>query len=332
MHASPSEQRSAEVLILGAGVVGLSCALELLERGRAVTVVDRGRAGGGSSHGNCGTITPSHAPPLAGPGMIGKALRWMLQPDAPLYIRPRWDPALAAWLLRFAARCNRRDWLASARAKGALLSASRRALEVWVARHRLDCEFATPGLLYVFRSPALFDDHVAGVTDLATLGIATEVWDGARLAAEEPALRVGMAGALYFPGDACLRPDRLVASLLARVRERGGVVHEQAAVARIDATAARPRVQLGDGRQLVADRLVVAAGAWSPQFADDLGLRLPIQPGKGYSITYTRPAIAPRSAAVVAFEDWMWALSSLGRPCGMSYRTTTTFPRTSRPA
>ena len=76
--------RDDDILILGAGVIGLSCALELLKAGRGVTLIDAGRIGGGASHGNCGTITPSHATPLAAPGMIGKALRWMLQPDAPL--------------------------------------------------------------------------------------------------------------------------------------------------------------------------------------------------------------------------------------------------------
>ena len=84
-----------------------------------------GRAGCGSSHGNCGTITPSHALPLAAPGTIGRALRWMLTPDAPLYIRPRFDPALWAWLAHFAARCNQRDWMRGAAAKAAILQASR---------------------------------------------------------------------------------------------------------------------------------------------------------------------------------------------------------------
>ena len=114
-----------DVLILGAGVIGLSCALELLKAGRSVRVIDAGRIGGGASHGNCGTITPSHATPLAAPGMIAKALKWMLQPDAPLYVKPRFDPALAHWLLRFAARCNARDYRAAARPKGDLLKASR---------------------------------------------------------------------------------------------------------------------------------------------------------------------------------------------------------------
>jgi len=85
---------SDDVVIVGGGVIGLACALALLEQGRSVRVLDSGRVGGGSSHGNCGTITPSHAPPLAAPGAVAKALRWMLTPDAPFYLKPRFDPAL----------------------------------------------------------------------------------------------------------------------------------------------------------------------------------------------------------------------------------------------
>ena len=103
-----------DVVVVGAGAIGLACALALLEAGRTVRVIDAGRVGGGASHGNCGTITPSHAPPLAGPGMIGRALRWMLTPDAPLYVRPRIDPYLWSWMLHFARRCNDRDWRSSA--------------------------------------------------------------------------------------------------------------------------------------------------------------------------------------------------------------------------
>src|SRR5689334_23451375 len=95
-----------DVLILGAGVVGLACAHYLLRAGRTVHVLDRGRAGAATSHGNCGTITPSHAPPLAAPGMVGKAARWMLDPAAPFYVRPRLDGELASWLYKFARRCD----------------------------------------------------------------------------------------------------------------------------------------------------------------------------------------------------------------------------------
>ena len=97
MHAPGSDASRPDVLILGGGAIGLACALFLLRAGRSVRVLERGRAGGATSHGNCGTITPSHAPPLAAPGVPLRALRWMFTPDAPLYLKPRIDPALKTW-------------------------------------------------------------------------------------------------------------------------------------------------------------------------------------------------------------------------------------------
>ena len=121
----PSREKQTDVLVVGAGVAGLASALALLKDGREVLVIDAGRIGGGASHGNCGTLTPSHAPPLAAPGTITRALKWMLKGDAPLYIPPRFDPALWRWLMGFALRCNHRDWIASARVKAAMLNDSR---------------------------------------------------------------------------------------------------------------------------------------------------------------------------------------------------------------
>ncbi len=129
----PAMDRRDDVVVVGAGVIGLATALALLEAGRGVHVIDAGQVGSGSSHGNCGTITPSHAPPLAAPGMVVKALAMMLRPDAPLYIPPRIDPSLWRWLWRFARRCNVADWQASARAKSTLLNDSRARLAQWVA-------------------------------------------------------------------------------------------------------------------------------------------------------------------------------------------------------
>src|SRR5690625_3520933 len=144
--------RKDDVLIVGGGVIGLACALALLEAGRSVRVLDAGRVGGGSSHGNCGTITPSHAAPLAAPGAITKALRWMLTPDAPFYLKPRFDPALWGWLLRFARRSNRREWRRAAEIRLSILSAARAALPEWVERYDLACEYEPAGVDYVFRT------------------------------------------------------------------------------------------------------------------------------------------------------------------------------------
>lgn len=287
-----------DVLIIGGGAIGLATALALLDAGRGVRILEAGAVGGGASHGNCGTITPSHAPPLAAPGVVAQALRWMFTPDAPLYIKPRVDPALWHWLLRFAVRCNPRDWRQSTQARAALLNDARARLADWVSRYDLQCEFEEEGLDYVFRDPRRFQQYVDESVVLKTFGIATQVFGGTDYEREEPAMLPGMAGAIRFPGDARLRPDRYVAELARVVRERGGVIEEQCRVDRLEPTSDGVRLATSQGERKGGEA-VIALGAWTPAFARRLGIRAPIQPGKGYSITYSRPARVPRHPMVL---------------------------------
>jgi len=289
-----------DVLILGGGVIGLACALFLLRQGASVRVLEQGTPGCGASHGNCGTITPSHAAPLAMPGTLGVALRSMLRADAPLYLNPRFDGPRLRWLLGFARHCNWTDFHRAATARSAILQRSRRLLGELVRDEALDCEFAEEGELYVYRSvPAMVADerHHAAVLD--RLGIEVRRLRGDVVEAMEPALKPGVVGGLFHPGDARLRPDRYVAELVRRVRELGGVIEGGARIEGFDVDGRRiTQVRTSRGA-FAGGRVLLALGAWSPLLARTLGLRLPMQPGKGYSITYTRPARAPRHALVL---------------------------------
>ena len=290
----------SDVLILGGGVIGLACALYLLKAGASARVLEQGTPGCGSSHGNCGTITPSHAAPLAKPGMMGMALRSMLRADAPLYINPRFDGPRLRWLLGFARHGNWRDFASAATARAAILQRSRRLLRDLIRDEGLDCEFAEEGLLYVYRTAKLQTadehDHVAV---LDRLGIEVQRWRGDQVEAMEPALKPGVAGGLFHPGDAQLRPDRFVAELARRVVELGGVIETGARVEGF-ATSADRITQVHSSRgSFQGDRVLLALGAWSPLLGKRLGLHLPMQPGKGYSLSYNRPARAPRHALVL---------------------------------
>jgi D-amino-acid dehydrogenase len=293
----------SDVVIIGGGVIGLASALALIEAGRSVRVLEARTVGSGSSHGNCGTITPSHALPLAAPGVVGRALGWLLTPDAPLYLKPRADPSLWAWLTRFASRCNLRDLRQAAAAKAALLAYSRRVLPTWIARYGIECEFAESGTDHVFRDAAAFAEFGVQARLLAEFGVDSERIDGAAYERDEPAVLPGVHGVIRFPGDARLRPDRYVAGLAHAVLGRGGAIVEQCDVQRI--------VEDDDGfrvadaqREFRAREVLVATGAWSPRLARSLGLAAAqlgkaMQPGKGYSITYDRPALTPRRPLVL---------------------------------
>jgi D-amino-acid dehydrogenase len=293
--SASSQPNSTDCLVIGAGVTGLATALALLNDGREVTVIDAGRVGGGASHGNCGTLTPSHAPPLAAPGTIAKAMRWMFKKDAPLFVPPRFDPVLWRWMVGFALRCNVRDWEASARSKYAMLADSRLRIQQWIGEYGLDCDFVESGEDYVFRDGRTMDSEMHEIPLLRDLGIDVEIIDGADYEAQEPALKPGVFGAIRFSGDAALRPDRYVAELARVVRERGGRIIEHCALHSLGSDARGVTATTAQG-SLRARDVVVATGAWSPRIADAIGtpwLRKAIQPGKGYSITYSRPALVP---------------------------------------
>jgi D-amino-acid dehydrogenase len=303
--------RRHDVVIVGAGVVGLACALALLRAGRAVTVLDRGRIAGATSHGNCGTITPSHAAPLPMPGLPWRALRMMTRRDAPFYLKPRWDPALMGWLLRALRRCNRDDFLRTAAIKASLLTASRQLLADLVARERLDCGFRTNGSLYVFRSAQAFDQFAWHEQLLTRLGIAVETRHGAALRQLEPALDDSVVAGYLHPGDAHLRPDRLCAELARAVLAAGGTLVENCHVSAFAESGDAVTGVRVDGATVAADAVLLAAGTWSPALLRGVGVPLPVQPGKGYSLTFDRPALAPaiplvlteRSVCVTAWDD-----------------------------
>ncbi len=284
----------SDVLILGGGVIGLSCALYLLKAGAGVRVLEQGKVGAGSSHGNCGTLTPSHAEPLCAPGMVGKALHWMLKRDAPLYVNPRPSLGRLRWLLGFARHCNWRDYAHASQARAAILLRSRQLTEELVHAEGLACEFAAQGALNVFRSQAALDAEQRHVERLRELDVPVAWKSADEVLAMEPALREDIVGGIHYPGDARLRPDRYVDELARRVRELGGIIEEDTRAERF-ATAqgaiGKVRTSRGD---FTGERVVLALGAWSPRLGAKLGLHLPMQPGKGYSITYRRPRVCPR--------------------------------------
>lgn len=293
----------SDVVVIGGGVIGLASALALVEAGRSVRVLEARTVGSGSSHGNCGTITPSHALPLAAPGTIGRAMRWLLTPDAPLYLKPRIDPSLWVWLARFAARCNLRDLRQAATARARILSYSRQALPAWLARYGIDCEFAESGTDHVFRQAAAFDEFAKEADLLAEFGVGSEKIDGASYERAEPAVLPGVHGVIRFPGDASLRPDRYVAGLAHALRQRGGEIVEQCEAQSIVGNGGDYRVTSAQGTFAARD-VLIATGAWSPRLTKSLGLGAAplgkaMQPGKGYSITYDSPALMPRHPLVL---------------------------------
>lgn len=282
-------------LIIGGGVIGASTAYYLSKAGCKVTLVERGELGGACSHGNCGFVSPSHVLPLAEPGAVSGALKSMLSAASPFHIKPSCDPALWMWLLRFARRCNQRDMLESATAIQALLNSAAALYEQLLRDEQIDCDWQDHGLLFVFSTEQGLQ-HYSEVNRLLTdsFNCPATLYRGEELTALEPALKPGLAGAFHYACDKHLRPDRLMNSWREVLSRHHVTLVENTTVAgfRVDGGVARA-IETPNG-DIEADEFVLATGAWSPLFARQLGCMIPIQPGKGLSVTMSRPAICPK--------------------------------------
>ena len=282
------------VAIIGGGIIGIASAHFLSHAGFRVTVVDKGRVGGACSHGNCGLVCPSHVLPMAEPGAIKSTLKSMLSPGSAFRIRPRFDRSMWRWLWNFSRRCNDADMLASAKAIQPLLISSLKLYGQLVQDERLECEWKKQGLLFVYQHPSVLNAY-ASVNQLMTdrFNEPARRMDGKELCEFEPALKSGLAGAWYFEHDAHLRPDRLIASWRQRLEQRGVCFVEGQTLSSFVATGGAVSAARLEDETLESDLFLVATGAWTPQLARILRYRIPIEPGKGYSVTMPRPDPCP---------------------------------------
>ncbi|MGH7264453.1 MAG: NAD(P)/FAD-dependent oxidoreductase [Candidatus Rokuibacteriota bacterium] len=285
---------SGSALVIGSGVIGVCSAYYLARDGWAVTLLDKGPVCAGSSYGNAGLVVPSHSMPLAAPGVWLRGLRWMLDPESPFYIRPRASLELASWLWRFRGACTHAHVERALPVLRDLSFASLALFRELAALPGLDFGFHQDGALTVFRTAAGYDAAVREARRLGDAGIAAKVLDGAGARALEPSLRAEVVGAIQFPDDAHLVPDRFVRGLAGAAAAHGVRVREGTEALGFR-TEGRRIVAVETTRgELATDLVVLAAGAWSPEVGRALGVRLPIQAAKGYSVTWERPPDGPR--------------------------------------
>lgn len=299
-----------KVIVVGGGVIGAMCAWYLARQGQQVVILERDHFGMACSHGNCGYVSPSHVLPLTQPGMIAKALKSMLSSRSPFYVRPRWSPALWNWLWKFSRRCNRRDMLAAAETIHRLLQSSRELYGELIAAQQLQCEWQPHGLLFVFQDEHEFREY--GDTNQLLqerFGVSAQPLDEKQLVQFEPALVDGLGGAWFYDCDSHLRPDLLMGELRRILVAAGVEILEQTAVTGFRPAAGRALSALTSGGEFEADQFVVACGALTPFLNKQLGCKIPIQPGKGYSLTMPRPRLCPKYPLI--FEQHRVAITPM---------------------
>ncbi|HZI89982.1 MAG TPA: FAD-dependent oxidoreductase [Candidatus Polarisedimenticolia bacterium] len=292
--------RGREVVVCGAGIVGLCCAWYLLERGHRVTILERGaRDHDCCSLGNAGFISPSHFVPLAAPGIVKKALGWMGDPESPFYVRPRLDPEFIAWGLRFW-RSATKERVNRAAPLLRDLNLASRALYQELAK-RTDNAFGLQeqGLLMLVRTRHALEEEGALAVRSRELGMPAEVLDAKQIQALEPGIAFDVLGAVRYPLDAHLIPNRLVEVMTKLVEERGAKIEWSTEVTGWRTDRSRVTAAITPGGERGGDEFVLAAGSWTPLLGKELGVKLPMQPGKGYSLTLGSPRALPRHSMIL---------------------------------
>jgi D-amino-acid dehydrogenase len=272
------------VVIVGAGAIGMAAAADLARRGVRVTVLDRGPVGGGCSYGNAGWLTPCFATPLPAPGVLSASLRWLLDPDSPLYIEPSLDPEWFRWMTRFILSTRRAPFT---RGTQALLALSRFSLSAYAA---LDQEFpgafgfSRKGLLAVAQTREKLLGFTHEARAMERLGVTIRALDPAQVAELEPAVRGPVAGGIYYPDEAHCEPLAAVEAMARAARKHGAVVETGVELIDFDSRGTTIHALRTTRGRIDADRVVLATGSWTKTLARKLGLRVPVLGGKGYAV------------------------------------------------
>jgi len=305
-----------KVLVLGSGVIGVASAYELARAGHEVTVVDRQPAAAlETSYGNAGEVSPGYSAPWAGPGVPIKAIKWLLMRHRPLVIRPNIDLALVRWALAMLRNCTAARYEINKSRMVRLAEYSRDCLKELRAQTGIRYDERTQGTLQLFRTQAQLDGTGADVDILKRYGVAHELLDRDGCIRNEPALalvRDKFVGGLRLPGDETGDCFKFTQNLAALAASEGVTFRYGTRIDSLKLAGQQIDGVVTDAGTLKADAYLVALGSYSPLLLRGVGIRIPVYPVKGYSITVpiTDPTGAPEST--VMDETHKVAVTRLG--------------------
>ncbi|MEE4451315.1 D-amino acid dehydrogenase [Novosphingobium resinovorum] len=309
-----------KIAILGSGVIGVTSAWYLAEAGHEVVVVDRQDGPAlETSFANAGEISPGYASPWAAPGIPLKALRWLAMTHAPLILRPHADMAMLRWLVAMLGNCNARDYAINKSRMVRLAEYSRDCLIALRQETGIRYDERSQGTLQLFRKQSQLDAIGKDTAVLQADGVPFEVLDKAGCIAAEPGLAASeapIAGGLRLPNDEtgdCFKFTNALAGMAAAKGVRflnattvTRLVEEQGRITRVELESGGMRTDL------VADAYIVAAGSFSPALVAPLGIRLPVYPVKGYSLTVPIVDEARAPVSTLLDESYKVAITRLG--------------------
>lgn len=305
-----------KTVIVGGGIIGLTTALELAERGADVVVVEaKDRVGEGASFANGGLLTPSMPEPWNGPGVARHLLASLFDPGAAMKLRLSAVPGLAGWGARFLWNSNEAAFRRATNANFQLCHYSRTETERLIERHGLECEQAFDGTLKVFTDKAALQGSARVADSLKSRGLAADVLSGDEVVAREPLLapvRDRIEGGILYPGDGSADCFQFTQGVARRLAELGGDIVTSARVTGLKLAGNRVEGVETDIGTVRARRVVLTAGVATPRLLGPLGIRLPIAPAKGYSLTFSTGGNLPLPARPIIDDALHVGITPLG--------------------
>jgi D-amino-acid dehydrogenase len=289
------------VVVVGGGVVGLCCAYELMRSGAEVTVVERDHCGRAASLGNAGWVVPSLSAPMPAPGITTQALKMIFNSDGPLRLRPRLDPDFLRWCWRFWRNSTQEHYEAGLKA---LLRLNEQTIQLYkdLRTSGVEFEMHESGLLIATLSEETLEEYAELLEAVKAAGYSgkVELLRKEPLLEVEPALSDAVVGAVYAKDDLHVRPDTLVSGLAGHLISKDVRVLEDTEVYGLEPAGKGEWLVTTSREKLAAERVVVAAGMWSSELLAKLGVRIPLEAGKGYSVTARGRGTKPRHAMKLA--------------------------------
>lgn len=272
--------------IIGGGIIGLSAALYLQQSGWEVTVLDKSDFNDNCSYGNCGYICPSHFIPLATPGIVKQGLKWMWNSKSPFYVQPRLDWNLMSWGLKFIRSSTKNHVQRAAVPLRDIALISKKEYESWLQLPAFSFAYEQKGLLEIFQTDAGAEHARHTVEKAQELGLTdTKLLNKEALQALEPHTRINGKGAIHFNCDAHCWPNKLMQQLIACLKMNGVKLLPHQEVVKFEKENGKVTKLITVDKAYEQDEIILATGSWGRETAKLLSLRIPIMPGRGYSIT-----------------------------------------------
>ncbi len=289
-----------KINIVGGGIIGLFSAYYLQEEGHEVHVFDKGDMLDGCSYGNAGMITPSHFVPLAAPGVVAQGVRWMFNASSPFYIKPRLDLELAQWLWRFYRSCNKRQAEAVIPTLLDFNLEGKKRYNDFYKNTKLDIKLENRGILMLYKTAKKEKEELETAEKATTFGLETKLLNKQEVNDFETGTETNALGGVFYPSDAYLYPNILMRELINLLKINDVQIHTNKPINNFEKKGNKITAIFSNNEKYSAEATIIATGSWSAILLKKLEIRLLLQDGKGYSVTYSKPNEKPNIATILS--------------------------------